>query len=172
MDRQCVVAVYDSFDKAKSAIIALEASSFPSDQVSLVSQNVEREVPGDVEEEMQFGDESERDAAKGAGVGGLIGALLGAPLLAVPGIGPLLAAGPIATGLTGAIVGGFLGSMAGWGVHKDRVKEYERQVQEGAVLVVATGDPLEVANAREILDDTGATAVDLHAQTSADDVQP
>lgn len=170
MPSQCVVAVYDSFPLASSAIHALENSEFPADQVSLVTHDVEKEVPRT--EPMQYGDDTHRDAAKGAGVGGLLGLLLGAPLLAIPGIGPMLIAGPLAVGMTGAIVGGFLGSMVGWGVHADHVAEYEKKVREGALLVVASGDPDDVALAQRVLQATDARSVDLHAKTSADEVSP
>jgi len=170
MARQCVVGIYETLDAAKQAIETLEQSNFPSEQVSLVTHSVERQVPE--EEELQYGDQAQTDAAKGAGIGGLVGVLLGAPLLAIPGIGPVLLAGPIAAGMTGAIVGGFLGALTGWGVHEDQVAEYEEKVREGATLVVADGDPQEVAEAQRTLKETDATRVDLHAKTSADDVNP
>lgn len=170
MPNQCVVAVYDSFDKAKDAIVALEQSDFPSQQVSFVTHNVEDEVPRP--EPMQYGDDTGQDAAKGAGIGGLLGLLLGAPILAIPGVGAVLVAGPIGVGLAGAVVGGFLGAMAGWGVHEDHLEQYEEKVRQGALLVVANGDPQQVAEAQRVLRDTNAEDVDLHAKTSADDVGP
>jgi hypothetical protein len=170
MDTQCVAAVYWSFDDAKRAMIALERANFPLEKVSLVTHSVKGQVSD--EGALQFGDQTERKAVKGAGVGGLVGALLGAPLLAVPGVGPLLLAGPIATGLTGAIVGGFLGSMIGWGVHDDHVREYEAKVRDGAVLVVVNGDPKHVAAAKRVLDDTAPAELRVHAETSEDDIEP
>lgn len=172
MSEQCVVGVFQSFDRAKDAIVALEKSEFPSEQISLVTHSVEDEVPRQEEAAMQYGDESPPDAARGAGVGGLVGVLLGTPLLMIEGVGALLIAGPIGIGLAGAIVGGFLGAMAGWGVHKDHVAEYEAKVQKGAILIVANGDPKQVAEAQRVLKESDAESVDLHAKTSADEVSP
>lgn len=164
MYQQCVVAIYDSLDKAKRAVEALEHAPFPADQVSLVTHSIRREVPDG--SPLQYGDKTERNALKGAGIGGLVGLLLGAPILAIPATGPVLIAGPLATGITGAIVGGFLGSMSGWGVHPNHIREYQQLIREGAVLVVANGDPREVAEAKRILDETDATEVHLHAAAS------
>lgn len=166
MSDSCVVAIYDSFEKARDAVQQLEHYSFPSDQVSFVTHSVGDDLRHS--EALQYGDESETRAAEGAGVGGLIGLLVGAPILAIPGIGPLLVAGPLATGLTGAVVGGFLGSMLGWGAHEDHVSEYEKKVRAGHLLIVCNGEPDEVASAKELLDGTDVVEVHLHTRTSAD----
>ncbi|MEZ6097782.1 MAG: general stress protein [Pirellulaceae bacterium] len=166
MSNHCVVAVYESFDEAKQAVQALEKSDFPSEQVSLVTHSVPEEVLQ--EEVLQYGDETEKDAVKGAGVGGLLGLLLGTPLLMIPGIGPVLIAGPLAAGLTGAIVGGLLGAMAGWGVHEDHVQQYEQEVKDGKLLVVANGDPRHTAEAQRVLREMNAEDIHLHAPISAD----
>lgn len=167
MSQECVVAIYDSFAKAKDAIQLLDQSDFPSEQVSFVTHSVEDEVPQ--EDSLEYGDKTERNAARGAGVGGLLGVLLGAPLLTASGV-TVLIAGPIALGLTGVVVGGLLGAMSGWGVHADHVSQYEDKVREGALLVIANGDPQEVAEAQKVLQQTEADEVHLHAETSADTV--
>jgi hypothetical protein len=86
----------------------------------------------------------------------------------IPGVGPLLVAGPLAAGLTGGILGGFLGAMRGWGAHADRVQQYESQVRQGKLLVVANGDPKQTIEAQRVLMETHAEDVHLHARTSAD----
>lgn len=68
MSNQCVVAVFDSFKRTKHAVQALESSAFSPNQVSLVTHSVSDEVLK--EEVLQYGDETEKGAAKGAGVGG------------------------------------------------------------------------------------------------------
>ena len=166
MFHECVVAVYKSLDEAKAAVQKLEEAHFRHDQVSLVTHSVRGQIEGDDERTLQFGDNSERNAVKGAGIGGLFGLLLGAPLLAIPGLGAVLLAGPLAAGITGAIVGGFLGSMSGWGVHPNHIREYEQRVRAGAILVVVNGTPQEIAEAQRLLQDTHAEEVVLHAQAS------
>jgi hypothetical protein len=149
-------------DQARTAIRELEEARIPPNQVSLASYHVPRD------KNLKYGDNTEQNAARGAGVGGLVGLLVGAPLLAIPGIGPVLLAGPLATGMTGAIVGGFLGSMIGWGVHSDHIREYEDLVKQGALLVVVNGDPIQLAAASRILEATDATQVRVHAKESSD----
>lgn len=163
---QCSVAVFGSFEDASSAIQALDKAGFPEQQVSLVTHDVAKEVPQ--EQTLQYGDNGTQDVAKGAGVGGLLGALLATPLLAIPGVGPVIFAGPVAAAATGAIVGGFLGGMTGWGVHDDHVQEYERKVHEGCLLVVANGNPADVAKAHRIFQESNAIETHMHARTSAD----
>lgn len=165
VSQQCVVGVYKTFDEARYAIDSLEAAKYPPAQVSLVTHNVREEAPV---EELQYGDKAEANATRGAGLGGLVGALLGAPLLTIPGLGVVVAAGPIGTALAGAIVGGLLGGFSGWGIHEDHAREYEVHVQQGDWLVVADGDPGEVAAAQAILEATNAERVDLHARNSSD----
>lgn len=170
MTNECVVAVYPSFEKARLAIQALDQADYPAEQVSLVTHSVQGEVPRD--ETLQYGDKTERNAATGAGIGGLVGVLLGSPLLTVGGIGAVLIAGPIAVGLTGALVGGFLGAMSGWGVHTDHVLDYEKKVAEGAILVVVNGNPQQVAEAEGILQEADADELHRHSESSADSVDP
>jgi hypothetical protein len=168
VDQESVVGVYKTFAAAKQAVDQLEVGGFPSQQISFVTRNVDEELTVAEEEKLRLGDSAEKTAAKLATVGGMVGLVVGSPLVLVPGIGPMLWAGPLAAGLTGAIVGGFLGAMSGWGVHEDHIVEYEKYVREGQFLVVANGDPEEVALAKCILDETDAVFVRLHAGDSAD----
>ncbi len=163
MYRQCVVGIYDSLKDARPALESLEKEEYSQDDVSLVTTSVDREVENP--EMLEYGDASGERAATGAGVGALVGALVGSPLLIVPGIGPLLMAGPIATG---GVVGGLVGAMTGWGVEPDNVQSYEERIKQGAVLIFVQGPPDRVARAHEILSDTPAQEVRLHAKTSAD----
>lgn len=165
-NNHCVVGVFDDFDQTRAAIQALEASDFPAAQVSLATHR----LPGDAppHDLLNSGDETESQAGRGAGVGALVGLLLGTPLLLVPGLGQVLIAGPLLAGLTGGIVGGLLGSMTGWGVHEDHVKRYEALLREGKFLVIAHGDPREIAVAQQVLQDAPAAEIVLHAPDSAD----
>jgi hypothetical protein len=166
MIRQCVVAVYQSVDKAQAAVRDLEAAGL-SQQVTLVSRNINTELSPEDKEAMSRGDVSGRAAVEGATVGGLLGFLLATPMLMIPGLGPVLIAGPMAAAMTGAIVGGFLRGMTAWGVHVDRAQEYEQMIQSGRSLVMVSGEPDEVAHGKRILDTTQAQEIHLHA-TSAD----
>ncbi len=163
MYRQCVVAVYAKLSEARSALEALEHAGYSPENVSLVTSSVERQIENT--EALEYGDKSAERGAAGAGVGALIGGLLGSPLLMVPGIGPLLMAGPIAAG---GVVGGLTGAMTGWGVKPDNLAEYDELVRQGDVIIVVEGPPDRVAQAHELLNETSAKQVHMHAKTSAD----
>ncbi|MGE3777537.1 MAG: hypothetical protein AB7F89_10160, partial [Pirellulaceae bacterium] len=139
MARESVVAVFATREQARIALEALDRVGFPLNQVSFVRPHVTDEVPQT--QELQYGDNTERNAAAGAGMGGLLGLMASTPILMVAGIGPMVIAGPLGLGLAGAVVGGFLGAMSGWGVHEDHIQQYEKLVSSGNSLVVLEGDP-------------------------------
>lgn len=173
MSHDCVVAVYDSASQATAAVKSLEQAHYPHDQISLVTRRGPNGGAPVEAESVQLGDRAENQAAKGAGLGGVIGALLAVPIVvATGGAGAILLAGPVAMGLTGGVVGGLIGAMKGWGIHEDRLREYEALVREGAALVIASGDPEQLARADKLLQETDVREVTLHAKDSGDEVDP
>jgi uncharacterized membrane protein len=166
MDAECVVAVYESLKKAEQAVHILRRADFPTDQISLVA--AKSEITPELVEQLKMGDDSIRDAAIGAGLGGVMGVVAGIGAMVVSGLGVVFLAGPIGGGLFGAMVGAFLGSLGGWGVHQERIRHYEQCISDGSVLVIAHGKPLQMDNAERILRETDAAEVNLHARTSAD----
>jgi outer membrane lipoprotein SlyB len=159
--QECVVGVFDEFEHARDAVLALRQAGYGPEHLSLVAAGV-HERP-EVQETLRYGDETTKNAAKGAGLGGLAGLLIGGAALTASGLGPIFAAGYIATTLTGAIAGAFLGAMSGWGVHKDHIADYEEKVRQGKKLVIFYGDPLQTAEAERILQRSQAEDVRLHA---------
>src|SRR5690348_7679590 len=100
-------------------------------------------------------------ASTGAVIGGALGVLAGVGALAIPGIGPLLAAGPLVAALAGigagGVVGGFTGALIGMGMPEFEAKKYEGRMQRGGILLaVHCGTRGQVQRAREILEETGA----------------
>lgn len=102
----------------------------------------------------------------------------GAAFLWIPGFGPLSVAGRLASlllgvlsGTEGAVIGasygGVLGTLAGWGVAQEHIFKYDEHVRAGKHLVIVHGNAEEVARARNILQDTRATALQVHAEASA-----
>jgi len=103
-------------------------------------------------------------AGAGGAIGGTIGLLAGIGALAIPGVGPLIAAGPIMAALSGAAagaaVGGLTGALVGMGIPEIEAKQYEGKVKSGNVLVsVHAEDTEERARAKQILQSGGATDV-------------
>ena len=102
----------------------------------------------------------------GGGAGAVVGFLAGSSLFIIPGVGPVLFAGAMASGITGGLVGGLVGAMTGWGVKDAQIRDYEQQLRDGKSLVVITGDPAALAAAEEELRAAGAVQTTLHAETA------
>jgi len=161
-----VVAVFAHLADAKQAIKQLSHGGVSQDQISLVAHSLEDDH--EVQSYLAHGDQSETDAARGAMVGGILGLLAGAAFFWIPGFGPLVILGPLATGFTGSAVGALVGAMTGWGIPKDRVRRYEQKVKAGAVLVIVHGSPLLVSDAYRILTEASPQELHLYAADSAD----
>jgi len=112
---QTVTALYDTYDSAVSAVNALEASGVPHSDISIVSNNVDNRHSKD--RPTNAAEDAGKGAGIGAAVGGVGGLLTGLGLLAIPGVGPVVAAGWLvataAGAATGAVVGGAAGGLVG-----------------------------------------------------------
>lgn len=154
-----VTRLFDSHIEALAAVRQLEAAGIDHDHVSLIANNTERWHDGD-----DVGDEAAEGAAKGAATGGLIGGgaglLAGLGMLAIPGLGPVVAAGWLVATLTGAAAGavaggatgGLLGSLKEAGHDDDEANVYAEGVRRGGSLVsVQPHSESEAALAKDIL---------------------
>ena len=154
---QTVTALYDTYDSAVSAVNALETSGIPHSDLSIVSNNVDNRYNKD--RSTNAAEDAERGAGIGAAIGGVGGLLTGLGLLAIPGVGPVVAAGWLvataAGAATGAVVGGaaggLVGSLTGAGVPERDAHFYAEGVRRGATLVTARVDDARASTAREIL---------------------
>lgn len=164
MNDECVIGVYDSHDKAEQAVRILQRGDFPPAQISLIAPGIFDKA--ELAQELE--DDSVRDAAIGAGLGGALGLLGAGGVLAASGVGGVFLFGPIAAGLTGATVGAFLGGLTGWGVHHRDIEHYEQCVNNRQTLILVHGSPVELVDAERILKETDAAEVRLHAQTSSE----
>ncbi|MFS0637985.1 general stress protein [Mesobacillus foraminis] len=135
-----IVGVYDNEQEAISAVEDLKRQGYAAEDISVIGRNNE-----EVEEiNDATGTKTEEGLAAGAATGGILGGLTGLlagiGALAIPGIGPIVAAGPIAATLTGAAVGagagGLTGALIGMGIPEEDADRYEGYVKEGKILVV------------------------------------
>lgn len=156
------VAVFPSHEDAERAVIGLQRAGFDMTRLSIVGAeyHTEEHVVG----YYNTGDRMKAWGRAGAFWGGIWGILFGAAFLIVPGLGPVLVAGPLVAAIVGGlesaiVVGGLTALGAGLvslGVPKNSVLDYESAVKAGKYLLVAHGTEAEVDRAREILAVTGA----------------
>jgi len=112
----------------------------------------------------------------GGVAGGVLGLLAGIGALAIPGVGPFIAAGPIMAALSGAAVGaaigGIAGALVGLGMPEYEAKQYEAKVKDGNILIsVHTSDRDEANRIEEILEDAGAEDVAITGEEEVDDAE-
>lgn len=165
-----VVAVYDSHDRAEAAIRELQKNGFDMKKLSIVGKDyhTEEHVVG----YYTTGDRMMYWGKLGAFWGGFWGLLLGSAFFWVPGVGQLLVAGPLVVWIVGAleeaaVVGGLSALGAGLysiGIPKNSVVQYETEVKNGKLLLVAHGTADEVARAKNLLHKTQAKSATVHAE--------
>jgi hypothetical protein len=164
VDDRAVIAVFDDLEAVQRAILKLADEGFPIERISIIGKDMQSELR--VNGFITMGDIAGPSAATGAWVGGLFGLLSGTALLFVPGAGPLIVLGPLATGALGAaqgaLLGGAVGAVLGHFVAKEKLPKYERLVATGSYLVVVHGKEDEVERARRILLDNGSTDAERH----------
>jgi hypothetical protein len=112
-------------------------------------------------------------ASSGAVIGGTLGWLAGIGALAIPGLGPFIAAGPLMAALAGVgaggVVGGVTGALIGFGIPEYEAKRYEGRVKTGGVLISVHSDDHHWAQrAKKILEDTGAVDISSTGEAKAD----
>lgn len=158
-ERSTVVGVFHSRDDARAAIDALKEANFPASGISILSPD-RRETETMAEETgTHAGSGAATGAVAGGVLGGLGGWLLGIGALAIPGIGPFIAAGAFASALGGAAIGAGVGAIAGaltgMGVPDEEASYYEGEVKSGRTLVTVAADG-RYSEARTILRQYGA----------------
>jgi hypothetical protein len=164
-----VAAVYGSHIDAENAVKDLQRSGFPMAQLSIVGKDYQTEE--NVVGYYNTGDRMKYWGKLGAFWGGLWGLLIGAAFFWVPGVGPVLIAGPlvawIVAALEGAVVIGGLSALGAAlysiGIPRNSILQYETSVEAGKYLLVAHGTEAEVSRAQEILQSSrGAESVAQH----------
>ena len=138
---QTITKVYDTYDKARSAVGDLETAGIPMADISvLANQESSQGYDDDADQETEAGP----GAGLGAVVGGTAGLLTGLGLMAIPGLGPVVAAGWLTTTALGAVAGGatggIVGSLIGSGVTEDNAHIYSEAVRRGGTLVTVRHD--------------------------------
>jgi hypothetical protein len=165
--------IYRTRAAAESGVDALIQNGFRNEDISvLLPENVGTK---------DFAHKKDTKAPEGATTGGITGGVVGGTLgllagigaLAIPGLGPFIAAGPIMAALAGAgaggAVGGLIGALVGMGIPEYEAKRYEGMVKDGGILMSVHCDNSDwVKRAKDILERTGAQDISSAGESGAD----
>jgi len=167
----CVYCLANSYDQAVRIADRLRASGFAANDISVLFPNQQGTKDFAVDNSTKVPEGATAGASTGAVVGGALGWLTGIGLIAIPGVGPLIAAGPIMAALSGAAAGGALGgvtgALVGMGIPEYEAKRYEGKVREGHILIsVHTDDSDEASRARQVFTDEHAEDISTGAEAS------
>jgi hypothetical protein len=165
--------IYKTQAGAEQAVDALKAAGFRNTDISALLPENQGTKDFAHEKNTKAPEGAATGAGTGAVVGGTLGWLAGIGALAIPGVGPLIAAGPIVAALAGVgvggAVGGLTGALVGMGIPEYEAKRYEGRVKEGGILLSVHCDSSDwTKKAKEILESTGADDVSSTGEASAD----
>lgn len=163
--------LYDSYANAKRAVQSLEAAGVPHSDISIVANNSDNWYNGKVDRDHDGVDDRAEGAGTGAGIGaglgGAAGLLAGLGLLAIPGLGPVVAAGWLAAtavgAAAGAATGGIVGALTESGVSKEDAPLYAEGVRRGGTLVSARVPDAERTRFDNILNQSSVNLRDRSA---------
>src|SRR6202020_1405562 len=165
--------IYPEYASVENGVDALKAAGFRNTDISvLFPENV-----GTKDFAHKKGTKAPEGATAGAGTGAVLGGglgwLAGIGALAIPGLGPFIAAGPIVAALAGVgvggTVGGLTGALIGMGIPEYEAKRYEGRVKDGGILLSVHSDTSEeIKRAKEILERTGAQDISSTGEAAGD----
>jgi hypothetical protein len=174
--KTAVFGIYPSYSSVEMGVDGLKAAGFSNRDISALLP----ESAGSRDFAHEKGTKAPEGATTGAGtgvvLGGAMGWLLGVGALAIPGLGPFIAAGPIMAALAGAGVGGAVGGIAGaligMGIPEYEAKRYEGRVKDGGILLSVHCDTSdEIKRAKQVLERTGAQDVSASGEAKSDDTE-
>lgn len=165
-----VTGLFESYDDASRAVSQLETTGVPSSDISIVSHESSRST---TEHDTNAAEGAGTGAGLGAVAGGAGGLLAGLGMLAIPGVGPVVAAGWLAATAAGAAAGavaggaagGIIGAMIESGVSEEDAHLYAEGLRRGGTMVVAKVDESRILEAEDILQ--SANRVDINQRRSA-----
>jgi len=169
-----VFGIYSTRVAVENATDSLIRAGFPAADISvLLPESLGGPKDMGTEKATKAPEGAAAGVTTGAAIGGTLGVLAGVGLLAIPGLGPFIAAGPIMAGLAGlgvgGAVGGVTGALIGMGIPEFEAKRYEGRLQKGGILLSVHCDTSEeIKRAKEVLTTTGAEDVSSTGESSVD----
>ncbi|HTV95622.1 MAG TPA: hypothetical protein VME42_06450 [Steroidobacteraceae bacterium] len=167
-----VFGIYRTGTDAERAVDTLIGAGFASGAISVLLPDTQSSREFAHHKETKAPEGTAAGATAGGVIGGTLGVLAGVGALAIPGIGPFIAAGPIVAGLAGlgagGAVGGFLGALVGMGIPEYEAKRYEGRVKDGGTLLSVHCDTSDqVKRAKDLLKSSGALDIASTSESAA-----
>ena len=168
-----VFGIYPTRASVENGVDSLKRAGFLPSDISVLFPFNEGNKDFAHEKHTKAPEGAATGAGTGAVVGGALGWLVGIGSLAIPGVGPFIAAGPIMAALAGAgvggAVGGITGALVGMGIPEYEAKRYEGRVNKGGILLSVHSDTSdEIKRAKEVLKETGAEDISSAGEAKAD----
>jgi len=173
MSNTAVFGIFNSRSQLENAVSALKNDGFRNSDISALFPDGDATKAFAHEKATKAPEGAAAGAGTGAILGGTLGWLVGIGALAIPGLGPFIAAGPIMAALAGAgvggAVGGLTGALVGMGIPEYEAKRYEGLVKDGGILLSVHSDDAEwTKRAKDILEAQGAKDVSSTGEAKAD----
>jgi hypothetical protein len=167
-----VFGIYRTPDDAERAVDALMGNGFSNSAISVLLPDNESTRAFAHHKDTKAPEGATAGVTTGGVIGGALGVLAGIGMLAIPGVGPLIAAGPIVAGLAGlgvgGAVGGLVGALIGMGIPEYEAKRYEGRVKDGGTLLSVHCDTSDqVSRAKDLLKSSGAQDISSTSEASA-----
>jgi hypothetical protein len=164
VSHKAVIGLVSTQAQAESIVGELQRAGFSSNDISALFPDKRGTRDFAHEQNTKAPEGAVAGASAGGALGGTLGFLAGIGVLAIPGLGPFVAAGPIMAALSGAAAGaaagGIAGALIGMGIPEVEAKQYESKIRDGNILLsVHTEDGVQRAQAKKILESAGAIDV-------------
>src|SRR5512133_1459509 len=165
--------IYSDRVQVEQGIDSLRAAQFRNEDISVLFPDNEGTKDFAHQKNTKAPEGTTAGVGAGGAVGGTLGLLVGIGALAIPGLGPFIAAGPIMAALAGmgagGAVGGLVGALVGMGIPEYEAKRYEGRVKDGGILLsVHCDNSEEVSKAEDLLKQTGAQDISSTGEASAE----
>jgi hypothetical protein len=167
-----VFGIYKNSAQAERAVDRISAAGFSHNDISVLLPDTQGSKEFAHEKNTKAPEGTTTGVTTGGVIGGTLGLLAGVGALAIPGLGPFIAAGPIMAGLAGlgvgGAVGGLVGALVGMGIPEYEAKRYEGRVKDGGVLLSVHCDTSdEISRAKDLLKETGAEDISSAGEKAA-----
>ena len=169
-----IVAVFESIDYAENAARKIKENGMRTEDISIVARDNQNQndttrytltdqFEGDTTATMQARNDNISDGVVAGGIiGGLAGLLIGAGIMAIPGLGIIAAAGPIAGLIGGAATGGIVGGLVDLGIPEEKSKEYEQEIKTGSIIFSMKAQDQKVDEIKSVLRNSGAQSIEAY----------